>query len=468
MFDLVGQIAVAEKKDMYICIDLKSFYASVECVERGLDPLTTNLVVADKSRTDKTICLAVSPTLKARGISGTARLFEVKQRLREIERTTGEKVEFIIATPRMQRYLDVSSNIYGVYLKYIAPEDIHMYSIDEAFIEVTHYLDLYHMTAHELAVEMIHDVLATEGITATVGIGTNPYLAKVAMDIVAKHIPADKDGVRIAELDEYSFREQLWDHKPLTDFWMTGPGTANHLAKLGITTMGELAEYSLYSEDILFKEFGIDAEIMIDHAWGIEPVRMEHIRGYKPSTTSLSSGQVLKRAYNYDETRLIIREMTEHVVLDLIDKGFVAEGFTLYVSYDSLKDGEIYAGPVKRDHYGRLKPASAHGTAKLGSPTDSLTRITEAVMELFDRVVDPNLKSRHLGVSAIHLSKKSDVPPQMSFFSNYESNERETSLLKAQIGLHKRFGKNAVFKAHDLMESATTIERNSQIGGHRA
>ncbi len=451
-----------------ICIDLKSFYASVECVARGLDPLTTNLVVADESRTDKTICLAVSPTLKARGIPGTARLWEVKQRLREIEQATGEKVDFIVAPPHMQRYLDVSSRIYGVYLRYIAPEDIHMYSVDEAFIDVSRYLDLYGMTAHELAVKMIRDVLAAEGITATVGIGTNLYLAKIAMDIVAKHMPADRDGVRIAELDEIAFREQLWSHRPLTDFWMIGGGTEQRLQKLGIATMGDLAEFSLYREETLFKTFGVDAEILIDHAWGIEPCRMEDIKRYRPATKSLSSGQVLKCGYGFAETRLVVREMTEHVVLEMIEKGFVAEGFTLYVSYDALPDGAPYDGPVRVNHYGRLAPVPANGTADLGGPTDSLSRITAAVMRLFDRIVDPALKSKHLCVAAIRISNKSEVPPQMSFFSSVVREERETDLLRAEIGLHKRFGKSAVFRAHDLMEGATTIERNSQIGGHQA
>ncbi len=452
----------------FICIDLKSFYASVECVARGLDPLKTNLVVADESRTDKTICLAVSPTLKARGIPGTARLWEVKQRLREIEQATGEKVELIVAPPHMQRYLDVSSSIYGIYLRYVAPEDVHTYSVDEAFIDVEKYLAMYRMTAHELAVKMIRDVLRTTGITATAGIGTNLYLAKIAMDIVAKHMPADRDGVRIAELDEIAFRRQLWEHRPLTDFWMIGGGTERRLRTLGITTMGDLAEYSLYREDTLFKAFGVDAEILIDHAWGIEPCRMQDIKHYRPSTKSISSGQVLKRGYGFAEARLVILEMAEHVVLELVEKGFVAEGFTLYVGYDALPDGASYGGPVRLNHYGRLTPVPANGTADLHGPTDSLRRITEAAARLFDRIVDPALKAKHLGVAAIRLSKKTEVPPQMSFFEDLGREERETDLLRAQIGLHKRYGKNAVFRAHDLMEGATTIERNGQIGGHQA
>lgn len=453
-------------RKQYICIDLKSFYASVECVERGLDPLTTNLVVADESRTDKTICLAVSPSMKAMKIPGRARLFEVKQRVAEIKRTQNKDVHYIIATPRMQKYVDYSASIYGVYLNYIAPEDIHIYSIDEVFIDVTRYLSLYRMTAHELAVQMIRDVLATTGITATVGIGTNLYLAKIAMDIVAKHVPPDKDGVRIAELDEFSFREKLWDHEPLTDFWMIGGGTAERLRKCGIHTMGELARFSKDGEDYLYRVFGVDAEILIDHAWGLEPCTMEHIKNYKTSTESMSSGQVLKCGYDYDKTRIVIREMTEEVIHRLIDNDMVAGGLVLHVGYDA-PDFE-YSGALKLNYYGKKVPVSAHGTAKLANPTAAPSVIMDAIMELFDRIVDRRLKSRRISVTAIRVAPKASVVYQMGFFTNYENDVKEISLVKATIDLQRRFGKNTLFKAYDLMAGATKLERNMQIGGHRA
>ncbi len=453
-------------RKQYICIDLKSYYSSVECVERGLDPLTTNLVVADESRTDKTICLAVSPSMKALGISGRARLFEVKQRVQEIKRTQNKELHYIIARPRMQMYVDYSAAIYGVYLKYIAPEDIHIYSIDEVFIDVTRYLSLYKMTAHELAVQMIRDVLATTGITATVGIGTNLYLAKIAMDIVAKHVPPDKDGVRVAELDEISFREKLWDHEPLTDFWMIGSGTTERLLKCGIHTMGELARFSRYGEDHLYRIFGVDAEILIDHAWGIEPVTMEHIKGYKTATESMTSGQVLKCGYDYERTRIVIREMTEEVVTRLIDNDMVAGGLVLHIGYE--RTDANYSGPLKLNFHGKKVPVSAHGTAKLENPTAAPSVIMDAVMELFDRIVDRRLLSRRLSVTAIRIAPKSSVSYQMGFFTDFEAETKETTLVKTEINLQKRFGKNALFKAYDLMAGATKLERNMQIGGHRA
>lgn len=460
---------MSEGQNTYICIDLKSFYASVECVERGLNPLTTNLVVADESRSDKTICLAVSPTLKALGIPGTVRLFEVKQRLKQIKAETGKDIDFIIATPRMQRYLDVSSEVYGIYLKYVAPEDIHVYSIDEAFIDVTHYLNLYQMTAHELAVTMIRDVLTTVGITATVGIGSNLYLAKIGMDIVAKHAPADKDGVRLAELNEQSFRELLWDHKPLTDFWMIGHGLSARLAKMGVYTMGDLARLSLHNEDLLFKEFGVDAEIMIDHAWGMEPCRMEHIKSYRPESTSHSEGQVLKRGYTFEETRNVVREMTEQVVMDLVEKDLVTEGITLYVGYEKLSRGDTaYAGPIHLDHYGRKVPSSAHGSVNFGTPTAAPSKIIEGVMDLFDRIVNKDLKAKRLNVTAYRTAKRSEAAAQLDFFSDYQKEQQEIVLTKARLELQRRFGKNALLKGNDLLEAATTIERNSQIGGHKA
>lgn len=453
----------------YACIDLKSYYASVECVDRGLDPLTTNLVVADETRSDGTICLAVSPSLKALGVPSRPRLFEVKQRLAEIKALTGKTVPYITAMPRMARYLEVSSQIYCIYLKYLSPSDTHVYSIDESFMDLTPYLNLYGMTAHKLVTTMIRDVLRETGITATGGVGTNLYLAKIAMDITAKKLPADKDGVRVAELDEQSFREKLWTHEPLTDFWQIGPGIAAHLGRMGIHTMGDLARLSLQNEEIFFREFGIDAEILIDHAWGIETCGMAEIKAYKPATKSLANGQVLPRAYSWEEGRLAVKEMTEQVVLGLVEQGFVAEGVTLYVGYQILsKEGlSSYHGPIKVNYYGRKVPPSVHGTGKLDGPTASLSRITEAVLKLYDKLVDKELEVRRMSIAAIRLSPKEEVPPQMSLFSSWKNDARETALLKAAISLHKRFGKNSLVKGMDLLEAGTTRERNDQIGGHR-
>ena len=441
----------------------------MECVDRGLDPLATNLVVADESRSDGTICLAVSPSLKALGVPGRPRLFEVKQKLAEVEHRTGRRVEYITAMPRMARYLEVSSEIYGIYLKYLSPSDIHVYSIDESFMDLTPYLNLYGMTAHELVTTMIRDVLATVGITATGGIGTNLYLAKIAMDITAKKMPADKDGVRVAELDEQSFREKLWAHEPLTDFWQIGPGIAAHLARMGIYTMGDLARLSLQNEEVFFREFGVDAEILIDHAWGIETCGMAEIKRYKPATKSLANGQVLPRAYTFEEGRLAVREMTEQVVLGLVEQGYVAEGVTLYVGYQILsKEGaSSYHGPVKVNYYGRKVPPSVHGTGKLDGPTASLFRITEAVLKLYDKLVDKELEVRRMSIAAIRLSPASEVPPQLSLFSSQQDDDRERSLLRTSIALHKRFGKNSLVRGMDLLEAGTTRERNEQIGGHR-
>ncbi len=460
---------MSAKPRQYACVDLKSYYSSVECVDMGLDPLTTNLVVADESRSDGTICLAVSPSLKAYGISGRARLFEVKQKVQEIKNTTGEKIEFIIATPRMQRYLDVSAEIYSIYLKYISPSDIHCYSIDEVFMDVTDYLKLYEMTAHELVMTIVRDVLATTGITATAGIGTNLYLAKIAMDIEAKHVPADKDGVRIAELDEISFREKLWEHEPLTDFWMIAGGTVNRLAKYAVRTMGDLAKLSLTHEDLLFHEFGVDAEILIDHAWGLEPTEMHHIKNYKSDTKSYNEGQALKCGYDYEKTKIVIREMTESLIHRLIATDMLAEGIVLHISYDwkNTADGS-YSGPTKINYYGKKVPVSAHGTAKLGGPTASPTRIMKATMDLFERIIDKRLSSRKLWVSAIRLANKDEVPPQLGFFVDNSAEEREIALVKATLGIQNRFGKSSVFRCYDLLDGATTLERNQQIGGHRA
>ena len=451
----------------YACIDLKSYYASVECVDRGLDPLTTNLVVADETRSDKTICLAVSPSLKALGVPGRPRLFEVRQRLAEIRARTGQEVHMIIAMPRMARYLEISAEIYGIYLKYAAAQDIHVYSIDEAFLDLTPYLPFYRMTARELVTAIIRDVLRTEGITATGGVGTNLYLAKIAMDIVAKHIPADRDGVRVAELDALSFREQLWEYRPLTDFWQIGPGIMAHLAKLGVHTMGDLALLSTTAEDVLFREFGVDAEILIDHAWGIETCGMAEIKRYKPATKSLASGQVLPRAYSWEEGRLAVKEMVEQVVLGLVEQGFVAEGVTLYVGYQILDRDSGYTGPTKLNHYGRRVPPSVHGTGKLGTPTASLRLITQAVLRLYDRLVDRNLQVRRMSIAAIRLQPEEEVPAQLGLYEDDTQAQRETSLLKTSIGLHKRFGRNSLFRGIDLMEAGTTRERNEQIGGHR-
>lgn len=411
----------------------------------------------------------MSPSLKAHKISGRARLFEVKQRLEQIKRLTGKQIDFIIATPRMQRYLDVSAEIYGVYLKYIAPQDVYSYSIDEVFIDAAPYLNMYKMTAHELAMTIVRDILKSVGITATAGIGTNPYLAKVAMDIEAKHIPADKDGVRIAELDEQSYREKLWAHEPLTDFWMIGERTAARLAKWGISTMGDIARLSLTNEELFFREFGVDAEIMIDHAFGLEPTTMQHIKGYHSATKSFNEGQVLKCGYDYEKTRIIIREMTEQLINRLVDSGMVAEGLTMYISYDwhATADG-AYSGPTIVNHYGKTAPKPAHGTAKLGNPTACPSRILSASMELFERLMDKRLCSKHLGVSAIRLSNASEVPPQVGFFTDFSKEQREIDLVRATLKLQERFGRNAVFKAYSLTEGATAIERNTQIGGHRA
>lgn len=457
------------KRKQFACVDAKAFYASVECVDRGLDPLTTNLVVADESRSDGTICLAVSPSLKALGVPSRPRLFEVKQRLAELKALKGIEVSYITAMPRMARYLEVSSEIYGIYLKYLSPADIHVYSIDESFMDLTPYLHLYNKTAHELVTTIIRDVLATQGITATGGIGTNLYLAKIAMDITAKKMPADKDGVRVAELDEVSFREKLWAHEPLTDFWQIGPGIAARLARMGIHTMGDLARLSLENEEVFFREFGVDAEILVDHAWGIESCGMEQIKAYKPSTKSLANGQVLPRAYSWEEGRLAVKEMTEQVVLGLVEQGYVAEGVTLYVGYQILsrESASAYHGPLKVNYYGRKVPPSVHGTGKLGAPTASLSRITQAVLQLYDRLVDKELQVRRMSIAAIRLCRKEEVAPQLSFYADQQDDGRETALLEATIGLHRRYGKNAVVKGMDLLEAGTTRERNNQIGGHR-
>jgi len=463
----------------YIAIDLKSFYASVECVERGLNPLTAKLVVADESRTDKTICLAVSPALKAYGIPGRARLFEAKQKARGIE--------FIIAKPRMAKYIEVSCQIYDIYLKYVAPEDIHVYSIDEVFMDVTDYLASYKKTAHQLTITIIRDVLMQTGITATAGIGTNMYLAKVAMDIVAKKMPADKDGVRIAELDEMSYRKQLWDHHPLTDFWRVGHGIADRLARYGLDTMGKIARQSVDNEELLYKLFGVNAELLIDHAWGWEPCTIDLVKAYKPETNSMSSGQVLTEPYTFEKARYVVMEMADAISLDLVEKRLVTNQLVLTVSYDreSLTRPEIaskYHGEIVMDHYGRPVPKHAHGTANLASHSSSSKEIIGAVMSLYDSIVNRDLLIRRLNISTNHVireegrgKKEDEQSLQLDLFTDYDAiakeeqaKKKERRMQEAVLNIKKRFGKNAILKGTSFAEGATAKERNRQIGGHKA
>ncbi len=490
----------------YIAIDLKSFYASVECVERGRDPLTTNLVVADPTRTEKTICLAVSPSLKSYGIPGRARLYEVVQKVKDvndqrIKKAPGHRfscksdnaldlandpsleTDYLVAPPQMAYYMKISTEIYQIYLRYIAPEDIHVYSIDEVFIDATSYLDTYKMTAHELAMKMIKEVLSETGITATAGIGTNLYLAKIAMDIVAKHIPADKYGVRIAELDEMSYRQKLWSHRPLTDFWRVGKGYATKLEANYIYTMGDIARRSTYDEEIFYKLFGVNAELLIDHAWGWEPCTIADIKSYKPENHSVSQGQVLQCPYDFEKAKLIVREMTDLLVLDLVEKGLVCDQVVLTVGYDieNTQNGN-YSGEVKPDRYGRIVPKQAHGSDNLGRYTSSTKLISEAMIRLFDRIVDKTLTVRRMYVVANHVISEKDIPEtheQLDLFSYFDEVEKQKSqedeelqkekaLQKATIALQKRFGKNSVLKGLNLKEGATTIQRNGQIGGHKS
>ena len=501
------------KERTYIAIDLKSFYASVECRERGLDPMDTNLVVADESRTDKTICLAVTPSLKSYGISGRGRLFEVKQRVKEANagrrhdapgrRLEGSSyffselqanpelsIDFIIAPPRMAYYMEYSTRIYEVYMKYIAPEDIVVYSIDEVFMDVTDYLNTYKLSPHDLAMKIILDVLESTGITATAGIGTNLFLCKVAMDIVAKHIPADKNGVRIAELDEKKYRRELWSHQPLTDFWRVGRGYAKKLEENGMFTMGDVARMSEKNEDLLYKLFGKNAELLIDHAWGWEPTTIEAIKAYRPSTSSLGSGQVLHCPYNADKAKLVLREMADMLVLDLVDKGLVTDQIVITIGYDieNLTDPERsrkYHGPVVKDHYGRAIPKHAHGTANLDGHTSSTKKIMCAASELFDRIVDKNLLVRRLNIVANHVLPEADAPKkndgfvQLDLFTDYAALEtkqereraeleREKKMQQAMLTIKKKFGKNSILKGMNLEEGATAKDRNAQIGGHKA
>ena len=521
---------------IYIAIDLKSFYASVECVERKLDPLTTNLVVADPSRTEKTICLAVTPALKACGISGRARLFEVVQRVKEINRerlaaavrgghiqkdADGKydfvtesfdanalaadpalKLGYCVAPPRMKLYEQYSAKIFSIYTKYIAPEDIIVYSIDEIFADVTQYLQPLHLSARELAMTMIREVLYTTGITATAGIGTNLFLAKVAMDIVAKRVPADRDGVRLAELDERSYREKLWCHRPITDFWRVGRGTARRLEGLGCFTMGDIARLSEQNEGALYRAFGVNAELLIDHAWGWEPTTVKTVKSYRPATKSLSSGQVLKEPYDFDKGRLIVREMTELLVLDLVRKRLVTKKMELTIGYDresltvlrpgtDVRDtvyaaagtGRVYTGVVVPDPYGRPHPRHAHGTGNLDRWTSSTKRILDAVLGVYDRVVEPDLLIRRVNLAAVELVCEDEVPQeapeQLSLFGDCgeqderrsrerAADEKEKKIQLATLRLRQKYGRNAVLKGMNLLEGGTTIERNRQIGGHRS
>ena len=500
------------KEKLYAAIDLKSFYASVECVERGLDPLTTNLVVADISRTEKTICLAVTPSLKAHGISGRARMFEVVEQVRQVnalrrEKAPGRKlagsswdakalekdptlaIDYIVAPPQMALYMRYSAKIYEIYLKYVAPEDIHVYSIDEVFLDLTPYLRVSGLTVEEYVRRMVTDVLEQTGITATAGIGTNLYLCKVAMDIVAKHIPADEHGVRLAQLDEMSYRRLLWDHRPLTDFWRVGRGYAKRLEKCGLYTMGDIARCSLggpndfYNEDLLYRQFGINAQLLIDHAWGWEPCTLREIKAYRPSTNSISSGQVLHCPYNWEKAKLITREMTDSLTLDLVEKGLVTDQLVLTVGYDieNLTNPEIaktYSGPVVTDHYGRQVPKHGHGTVNLEEYTASTRTLTKVMMELYDRVADPNLLVRRITIAACRVipeKKCRKECEQLDLFTDLEQKQREQKKLerekcrqKAVIGIKQKYGKNAILRGMNLQEGATARQRNGQVGGHKA
>lgn len=499
-----------KKERIYISIDLKSFYASVECVERGIDPLDAYLVVADLSRTEKTICLAVSPALKKYGVSGRARLFEVVEKVREIngvrlsraprgkftdkgyflsetEKNPSLEVDYIVAVPRMALYMKTSAEIFKIYLKYVCAEDIHVYSVDEVFMDVTDYLYAYDLTARQLADKIIKDILNTTGITATAGIGTNLYLCKVAMDIVAKHLPAENGESRIAELDEISYRRLLWEHKPITDFWRIGRGYSRTLARFGMFTMGDVAMCSLVSEELLYQLFGVNAELLIDHAWGYESCSIDDIKSYKPRAKSLSSGQVLKEPHTFKKAKLIVREMTELLVLNLVEQGLLTDQIVLTIGYDISNltaENSNYKGEIKVDFYGRKAPKQAHGSENLGRFTSSTKLIVDAAMKLFDRIADEDLLVRRMYVVANHTVeeaayKRSEHSEQLDLFTDYEAYnarkekeerflKRERSIQETAIQLHKRFGKNSLLKGMNLKEGATSIERNEQIGGHRA
>ena len=440
------------KARTYIAIDLKSFYASVECVQRGLDPLKTCLVVADPSRTDKTICLAVSPALKAFGIPGRERLFVVKRAVARINarRPQSQQISFIVAPPRMALYMKVSSQVYEIYLRYVAPEDIHVYSVDEVFIDATQYLDMYGLTAHDFTRKLIREVLAETGITATAGIAENLYLAKIAMDIEAKHMDPDSDGVRIASLSEMSYRQKYWDHQPLTDFWRVGRGIAARLESIGIRTMGDVARMSLVNEEALYKQFGVNAELLIDHAWGWEPCTMAHIKAYRPSSHSLSSGQVLAHPYDYEKAWTIVKEMTDSLILDLVEKRLVTDQIALYAAYEDKS----------------VRPAN--GTARLGRQSSSTSLIMGAMTRLFKRIVNPKLTIRRIGVAANNVISESQAETQLDLFEEEVDTSRERKQQEAIISIRRKFGKNAILKGMDFEEGATARERNNQIGGHKA
>ena len=501
------------KQHTYIAIDLKSFYASVECRDRGLDPLDTNLVVADESRTDKTICLAVTPTLKSFGISGRARLFEVKQKVKEVNadrkrnlrgrefsgsshfyselsKDPSLELDFIIAPPRMAYYMEYSTRIYEIYMKYVAPEDIIVYSIDEVFMDVTDYLQTYRMSPRDLAMKMILEVLETTGITATAGIGTNLYLCKVAMDVMAKHIPSDENGVRIAFLDEMTYRRELWSHRPITDFWRVGRGYAKKLETYGIYTMGDVARCSEQNEELLYRLFGKNAELLIDHAWGWEPCTVEAVKAYRPESSSLGSGQVLQCPYDAEKAKLVVREMADALSLDLVEKRLVTDQIVITVGYDieNLTDPECrkkYRGEVVTDRYGRQIPKHAHGTENLESFTSSTQKMVEAASVLYDRIVDKNLLIRRMNITANNIVEEKAAPQknnsyqQLDLFTDYAAEEeqekqealrldRERKLQEATITIKKKFGKNAILKGMSLQEGATAKNRNEQIGGHKA
>ena len=495
-----------EESKIYVAIDLKSFYASVECKERGLDPITTNLVVADSSRTEKTICLAISPALKSYGIPGRARLFEVVQKVKEINvyrkrkatnRTfTGSsysdielkknknlELSYIIAPPRMAYYMKYSSKIYNIYLKYFSSDDIYVYSIDEVFIDVTHYLKTYNMGAKELVTKVIQDVYQTTGITATAGIGTNLYLCKIAMDIVAKHVNPDKNGVRIAGLDEMTYRKLLWSHRPLTDFWRVGKGYAKRLEEHGMYTMGDVAKMSVKNEELLYKLFGVNAELLIDHAWGWENVTIESIKAYRPATNSICSGQVLHCPYNYENTKLIIKEMTELLALDLVEKGLVTNQIVLEIGYDvdNLKNQAIsskYNGEITTDKYGRKVPKHAHGTINIDHQTSSSKVLTEHIIKLYEQIINKQLLVRRINITVNNVVNENMVKnsnyEQINLFVDYkevskkrEKEEAEKEIQKAMINIKSKYGKNAIIKGMNLQKEGTTIERNGQIGGHK-
>lgn len=477
------------KSKIYLAIDLKSFYASCECVSRGLDPLTTNLVVADASRTEKTICLAVSPSLKQYGIGGRCRLFEVHQKVRGVNakrkkgflRFDGKssddeilkqnprfEVDFIVASPRMKYYLDISTQIYNIYLKYVSSQDIHVYSIDEVFIDATPYLNTYQLTPKEFAMKMILDIYETTGITATAGIGTNLYLAKVAMDIVAKHKDPDENGVRVAALNEYRYRKLLWNHKPLTDFWRVGKGYEKRLHKLGIDTMGKLCAFSLEHEDVLFKTFGVNAELLIDHAWGYEPCTMEDIKAYKPEKNSIGSGQVLSCGYEKEKAKILVKEMVESLALSLVDKHLVTNKVVLTIGYEA---NESYTGKTMVDFYGRVLPKSLNKIVHLPQKTNANSILIQNILDVYDRFVDPSLLVRRINVAAIEVvDEKNRGFEQIDLFSNVdeENLKKENDLQKVTLKIKNKYGKNSILKGTDFEKGAKAKERNEQIGGHKA